>query len=153
LSPDLIIALATLAAAFLALYLEETTHAIGFLAATMVGISILYFSISAQVAAIFQLAIGVGGVVALTLANEMIATRTGLARSLRSRLLAAAVFLLLATPIFLDADFSPPVASLSLSSPKELWSIRAVDTLAQGCMILITALVAVVILRGEKGGS
>jgi NADH:ubiquinone oxidoreductase subunit 6 (subunit J) len=149
----LVIALATLVAAFLAMYMEETTHAIAFLAATMVGIAILYFSMNAQVAAIFQLAIGVGGVVALTLASEMIATRTGSTKSLRDRLLAATVLILLIVPIFLDADSNLPVAFLSPSAPRELWSARSVDTLAQGCMILITAITVAVILRGEKEGS
>ena len=67
-----LIAISLIISAFLAVYLEHAIYSVVSLAATFLLTSLLYFSVDAHFASVFQLATGVGTVAVLFLSSEML---------------------------------------------------------------------------------
>ncbi|MGB9958915.1 MAG: NADH-quinone oxidoreductase subunit J [Candidatus Bathyarchaeales archaeon] len=147
-----LIAVGLVISACLAVYLDEAVYSVASLACMFVFAAGLYALNGATFAAVFQLAVGVGTLVVLFLAGEMLSEKPEGEKSLSKTFLAIAVALFLSLPsVFLSV--SAPLADVSPGLPfaQTLWDLRAVDVVLQGLVILAVAMGIAIILYERKG--
>ena len=125
---------------------------------TFISVSIFYFSLNAPLAAVFQLTLGVGTAVTLLLVSEEITTRTVETRNKNKIFLIVPFVLLLLLVTILEVpllDISyleTPSNVPSLSISEILWSLRGIDALAQGLVVLTAVLTIAILLKKIGGG-
>jgi NADH:ubiquinone oxidoreductase subunit 6 (subunit J) len=140
--------------AFLAVILDDAVYSVTSLAVTLVLVAILYSLDGASFAAIFQLGISVGTLAVLFLSGETLSERTDQKKPLRKALLATIVAILLSVPSLL-VSVGIPSSNISsdVSFPEALWSLRAIDIILQGLVIMTVSLGIAIILRTKKDRS
>jgi NADH:ubiquinone oxidoreductase subunit 6 (subunit J) len=137
--------------ALLAIHFENVTHAIISFGIMFAVLSALYFSLNAQFAAVFQLMLAAGTIAVFFLAGEMLSSKKSKTQELRSKVLGAIVALGLSVPSFIfSIEKGMPVWSHELSFPSALWEYRALDVIAQGVVILMLAIGAIMVLKEQK---
>jgi multisubunit Na+/H+ antiporter MnhB subunit len=118
----------------------------------MILLSLLYFSLDAPFAAIFQLALGTGTAAIFLLAGDTLTKKSGAKTSTKTIFLGLIVSVVLSVPVVVGTVFTESVArSVELSLSVALWDLRAIDVLAQGLVVLTAALGVVLLLREERG--
>jgi len=148
---DDLFVLVVVVSAFMALHLENATHAAISFAVALTAISALYFDLNAPFAAIFQLVVGAGTIAIFFLASEMFAQKGGKMQSLGSKVVGAILAIGISIPsIVLDIGNIAFVKSNGLSFSSALWESRAIDVIGQGVVILTLAIGAVMVLKKSR---
>jgi len=148
-----ILGVALVVSAFLAVHLENTTHAVISFGATFMVLSALYFALNTPFAALFQLIIAVGTIAVFFLAGEMLTPKTKSHQKLRNRVLGVIVAVALSLPaILLDLQADTLINPHNLSFSSALWEFRALDVIAQGVVILVLALGVATVLKERRKG-
>lgn len=147
-----LIAAVLVISACLAIYLDEAMYSVVSLACVFAMIIILYALSGATYAAIFQLAMGTGTLVALFLAGEMFSEAAQKKKQLKKTIGVIALALLISLPsIFLSIEVTPIVSVSSVSFAKALWTLRSADVILQGLVIIAVAIGITVILYEKRG--
>jgi NADH:ubiquinone oxidoreductase subunit 6 (subunit J) len=136
--------------AFFAMYLKETVASVLSLSSMLILLSLLYFSLNAPFAAVFQLALGIGTAAIFLLAGDTLTKKSNAITSSKQKVLAIIASLLLSIPVILGTETTetfPRTVSLTLS--KALWELRSIDVIAQGLVILAVAIGVALLLREE----
>jgi NADH:ubiquinone oxidoreductase subunit 6 (subunit J) len=136
--------------AFFAIYLKETVASVLSLSSMLILLSLLYFSLNAPFAAVFQLALGIGTAAIFLLAGDTLTKKSNAITSSKQKVLAIIASLLLSIPVILGTETTetfPRTVSLTLS--KALWELRSIDVIAQGLVILAVAIGVALLLREE----
>lgn len=137
--------------AFLALHLENVTYAVVSFGVMFTVLSVLYFSLNAPFAAVFQLVVAVGTIAVFFLAGEMLTPKRRIPQRLWSKIVGVIIAVGLSVPsILLDFETNALMNLHDLSFASALWEFRALDVIAQGVVILILALGVVMILKERK---
>ncbi|MEM0312943.1 MAG: hypothetical protein QW056_03740 [Candidatus Bathyarchaeia archaeon] len=145
-----LIAAVLIISACLAIYLDEAIYSVVSLACVFAMIIILYALSGATYAAVFQLAIGTGTLVALLLAGEMFSEASQNKKQLKKTLGVIALALLISLPsIFLSVEVTPIVSVSSVSFAEALWTLRSADVILQGLVIIAVA-IGITIIICEK---
>jgi NADH:ubiquinone oxidoreductase subunit 6 (subunit J) len=142
---------ALVVSAFLALHLEKPTYAIISFGVMFTALSMLYFSLNALFAAVFQLVVAVGTIAVFFLAGEMLSPKKMTTQKPGNIILAIGFAICLSVPsllLNLNAETFTVLTHLPFSSA--LWEFRALDILAQGVVILTLALGIVAVLKKRK---
>ena len=148
-----LLAVGLVVSAFLAIYLDEAVYSVASLACTLFLMAILYALSDAGFAAVFQLAIGAGTLAILFLSGEMLSEKSSKEKSLKSMALAVGGAVLLSLPaIFLSVTTNPANVFPETSFSEALWSLRAIDVVLQGLVILTIALGIVIVLYEKSEG-
>jgi multisubunit Na+/H+ antiporter MnhB subunit len=137
--------------AFFAMYLKETVASVLSLSSMLILLSLLYFSLNAPFAAVFQLALGIGTAAIFLLAGDTLTKKSNAITSSKQKVLAIIASLLLSIPVILGTETTetfPRTVSLTLS--KALWELRSIDVIAQGLVILAVAIGVALLLREER---
>ena len=149
-----LIAVGLVVSAFLAVYLDEVIYAVASLGCTYVLMAVLYALNGAVYAAVFQLTIGAGTIVALFLSAEMLSEKPTKQKTLKNIVLASSTALFLSFPaIFLSFTYISVAESSGFGFEQTLWDLRVVDVVLQGLVILSVALGVVIVLHKREGGS
>lgn len=145
------LAVGLVVSAVFAIFLKETVASVLSLCAMMIMLSLLYFSLDAPFAAIFQLALGTGTAAIFLLAGDTLTKKSNEKTSSKTILIGLVASALLLVPVFVASVMPEPLSSsASVSLSNALWDLRAVDVLAQGLVILTAALGVVLLLREER---
>jgi multisubunit Na+/H+ antiporter MnhB subunit len=148
---EMALAIGMVASAVFAIFLKETVSSVLSLSTMMLLLSILYFTLDAPFAAIFQLALGAGTAAIFLLAGDMLTKKSEDKTSTKTVLVGLVASAILSVPVIVGAvapqSFTQSV-EVSLSSA--LWDLRAVDVLAQGLVILTAALGVALLLKEER---
>jgi NADH:ubiquinone oxidoreductase subunit 6 (subunit J) len=147
-----LLAVGLVVSAFLAVYLDEAVYSVTSLACTFILTAILYSLNDAMFAAVFQLAIGVGTLAFLFLSGEMLSEKPSRKKPLKNLFLALAMAFVLAVPVvFVSIENIPSNTSSEVSFPEALWSLRAIDVVLQGLVMMTVALGIAIVLYRKKG--
>ena len=145
------LAIGMVISAVFAIFLKETVASVLSLSTMMILLSILYFTLNAPFAAIFQLALGTGTAAIFLLAGDMLTKKSEAKTSNKTVLAGLVASAILSVPAIVGTvapqSFTQSV-EVSLSSA--LWDLRAVDVLAQGLVILTAALGVALLLKKER---
>jgi multisubunit Na+/H+ antiporter MnhB subunit len=148
---EMALAIGMVASAVFAIFLKETVSSVLSLSTMMLLLSILYFTLDAPFAAIFQLALGAGTAAIFLLAGDTLTKKSEDKTSTKTVLVGLVASAILSVPVIVGAvapqSFTQSV-EVSLSSA--LWDLRAVDVLAQGLVILTAALGVALLLKEER---
>ena len=137
--------------AFFAIYLKETVASVLSLSSMLILLSLLYFSLNATFAAIFQLALGIGTVAIFLLAGDTLTKKSEATTSSKQTLLGLIASLLLSIPVILGTEATATSArTVSLTLSNALWELRSIDVIAQGLVILTVALGVAFLLKVER---
>lgn len=148
---DVLLVVGLVVSAFFAIYLDEAIYAVLSLAIMNIILSIFYFSLDTPFAAVFQLTMGIGTVVVLFLAGEMLTRRVSTAQTSKQRILGLVIGILLSIPSILAFGHKITVtSSFRTQFSTALWELRAIDVLAQGLVILTVALGIVLLLKDKR---
>lgn len=148
---EAVLAVMLVVSAFLAVYFEEAVYAVASFGIMLILLSVLYFSLNAVFAAVFQLAIGIGTIAVLFLAGEMLKRKTGSEMTVKRGILGLMIALLISIPSLLDfGTLYSPSESAGLTFQEALWHFRSIDIIAQGILILTVALGVAVVLKRER---
>ncbi|OYT48251.1 hypothetical protein B6U79_03185 [Candidatus Bathyarchaeota archaeon ex4484_231] len=146
-----IFAVFLLVTAFLALHLKNVTHAVISFGAMFTALSVLYFSLGAPFAAIFQLVVAAGTIAVFFLAGEMLTPKNEKPQGFRSKALAVLVAVAFSVPsIVLNLETGTSTFAHDLTFRSALWEFRALDIAAQGVVILTLALGVAMVLKERK---
>jgi multisubunit Na+/H+ antiporter MnhB subunit len=149
---EIALAIGMLSSAVFAIYLKETVGSVLSLSTMMILLSILYFTLDAPFAAIFQLALGTGTAAIFLLAGDTLTKKSGAKTSAKTIFVGLIVSVVLSVPVVVGTVFIESLAqSVELSLSSALWDLRAIDVLAQGLVVLTAALGVVLLLREERG--
>ncbi|MCS7096203.1 MAG: hypothetical protein N3F10_05345 [Candidatus Bathyarchaeota archaeon] len=142
-----LIAVVLIISACLAIYLDEAIYSVVSLAFVFAMIIILYALSGASHAAIFQIAIGTGTLVALFLTGEMFSEAPKRKKQSKKILGVAALALLISLPsILLSIEVTPVVSASNVSFAEALWALRSADVVLQGLVIVAVAIGIAIIL-------
>jgi multisubunit Na+/H+ antiporter MnhB subunit len=145
------LAIGMVTSAVFAIFLKETVSSVLSLSTMMILLSILYFTLNAPFAAIFQLALGTGTAAIFLLAGDTLTTKSEAKTSTKTVLVGLVASAILSVPAIVGTvapqSFTQSV-EVSLSSA--LWDLRAVDVLAQGLVILTAALGVALLLKERR---
>ncbi|MFA5364759.1 MAG: hypothetical protein WC325_06205 [Candidatus Bathyarchaeia archaeon] len=147
---EMVIAIGLIASAVFAMYLKETVASVLSMTCMMFLLSMLYFSIDAPFAAIFQLALGTGTSAIFLLAGDSLTKRNTAKTSTKTKFFALVAVALLSIPVFVGS-ITTQVLTQSNNIPfsTALWDLRAIDVLAQGLVVLTVAIGVVLLLNHE----
>jgi multisubunit Na+/H+ antiporter MnhB subunit len=146
------LAIGLVTSAVFAIYLKETVASVLSLSVMMILISLLYFSLDAPFAAIFQLALGTGTAAIFLLAGDTLTKRNNTKTSTKTVFVGLIVSVVLSVPVVVGTVFPESlVQSVDLSLSSALWDLRAIDVLAQGLVVLMAALGVVLLLKENRG--
>lgn len=150
--PELLV-VGLIVSACLAIYLDEAVYSVASLTCTFVLMTILYALNDATFVAVFQLATGAGTLAVFFLSGEMLSEKPTKKKPLRKVFQAVVVALLLSFPtIFFSVTVTPVKVSSNVSFAQALWSLRAIDVVLQGLVIMTVALgIAIVFYERKKG--
>jgi multisubunit Na+/H+ antiporter MnhB subunit len=145
------LAIGLVTSAVFAIYLKETVASVLSLSVMMILISLLYFSLDAPFAAIFQLALGTGTAAIFLLAGDTLTKRNNTKTSTKTVFVGLIVSVVLSVPVVVGTVFPESlVQSVDLSLSSALWDLRAIDILAQGLVLLMAALGVVLLLKENR---
>jgi multisubunit Na+/H+ antiporter MnhB subunit len=148
---ETVLAIGMVTSAVFAIYLKETVASVLSLSTMMILLSLLYFSLNAPFAAIFQLALGSGTVAIFLLAGDTLTKKSDEKTSSKTKLLGLIVSAVLSVPVVIGTVATQSFSSLlNLSLSSVLWDLRAIDVLAQGLVVLTAALGVVLLLKEER---
>ncbi|MDH5363102.1 MAG: hypothetical protein OEY99_08560 [Aigarchaeota archaeon] len=123
------------------------------LAAFFLALPLLYLSLGAVFAAVFQFAIGISTAAALFLVGQMFEQKAPRPSSLRKNISTLGVFLAVALPSVIGlGQIEAAVSSSNLPFSVALWDLRALDVLAQAMVLLVTAIGVAVVLSERRRG-
>jgi NADH:ubiquinone oxidoreductase subunit 6 (subunit J) len=146
---ETILAVGMVTSAIFAIFLKETVSSVLSLSTMMILLAFLYFSLGAQFAAIFQLALGTGTAAIFLLAGDTLTKNNNEKTSTKTLLMALVASAFLCVPIIV-VNVTPQIftqaAEFELSAV--LWDLRAIDILAQG-LVVLTAAIGVVLFLNE----
>jgi multisubunit Na+/H+ antiporter MnhB subunit len=148
---ETVLAIGMVISAVFAIYLKETVSSVLSLSTMMILLSLLYFSMNAPFAAIFQLALGIGTSAIFLLAGDTLTKKSDAKTSTKTIFLGLIASAFLSVPVVIGTVSTQAFtqsAELTLSSA--LWELRAIDVLAQGLVILTVALGVVLLLKEER---
>jgi multisubunit Na+/H+ antiporter MnhB subunit len=146
------LAIGMVTSAVFAIYLKETVASVLSLSTMLILLSLLYFSLNAPFAAIFQLALGTGTAVVFLLAGDTLTKKRDEKTSTKTMLMGLVASAILSVPVIVGTVATQSFSSsLDISLSSALWDLRAVDVLAQGLVILTAALGVVLLLKEERG--
>lgn len=138
-------------AAFFAIYLKETLASVLSLTTLLTLLSLLYFSLDAPFAAIFQLTLGIGTSAIFLLAGDLLTKKSDAKTSSKHILLGVVVSILISLPVLLGTEVTETFTrTVSVSISNALWELRSIDIVAQGLVVLTVALGVVFLLREER---
>ncbi len=137
--------------AFLAVYLDDAVYSIVSLTVTIMSVALLYLLNQADIAAIFQFAVGVGALAILFLSGEMLSEGESKQRLLNIVSVTAIALLVSIVPIFFSVGVVPSQLTTQLQVSDVLWNLRGIDVIAQGLVILTVAIGLSIVLHGRKG--
>jgi multisubunit Na+/H+ antiporter MnhB subunit len=145
------LAVGLIASAFFAIYLKETLASVLSLTVMLTLLSLLYFSLNAPFAAIFQLTLGIGTSAIFLLAGDVLTKKSDAKTSSKQLLLGVVVSILISVPVLLGTEVTNTFTrSVSVSLSNALWELRSIDIIAQGLVILTVAIGVVFLLREER---
>jgi len=148
---EAVLAIGLVTSAVFAIYLKETVASVLSLSSMLVLLSLLYFSLNAPFAAIFQLALGIGTAAVFLLAGDTLTKKSDAKISLKKKVLGLIASILLSIPVIIGTEATKTFTrSLNLSLSSALWDLRAIDVLAQGLVVLTVALGVVFLLKEER---
>ncbi len=145
------LAIGLIFSAFFAIYLKETVASVLSLSSMLILLSLLYFSLNAPFAAIFQLALGIGTAAIFLLAGDTLTKQSDATTSNKQKVLAVIVSILLSIPVILGTEATETFTrTVSLTLSNALWELRSIDVIAQGLVILTVAIGVAFLLREER---
>ena len=148
------LAIGLVTSAVFAIYLKETVASVLSLGSMLVLLSLLYFSLNAPFAAIFQLALGIGTVAVFLLAGDTLTKKSDEKTSSKTKILGLFAAVILSIPVIVGTVATQTLTrEINLSLSSALWDLRAIDVLAQGIVVLTVALGVVFLLKEERGQS
>ena len=148
-----LLAVGLVVSACLAIYLDEAVYSIASLACMFILMAVLYAINDAVFVAVFQLAVSAGTLAVLFLAGEMLGEKPEKGKSLRKIFSVALLAVVLSLPsIFLSVVVTPVNVSPGFSFADALWSLRALDVILQGLVIMTVALGIAIVLYEQKAG-
>jgi len=148
------LAIGLVTSAVFAIYLKETVASVLSLGSMLVLLSLLYFSLNAPFAAIFQLALGIGTVAIFLLAGDTLTKKSDEKTSSKTKILGLFAAVILSIPVIVGTVATQTLTrEINLSLSSALWDLRAIDVLAQGIVVLTVALGVVFLLKEERGRS
>jgi len=148
------LAIGLVTSAVFAIYLKETVASVLSLGSMLVLLSLLYFSLNAPFAAIFQLALGIGTVAVFLLAGDTLTKKSDEKTSSKTKILGLFAAVILSIPVIVGTVATQTLTrEINLSLSSALWDLRAIDVLAQGIVVLTLALGVVFLLKEERGRS
>jgi multisubunit Na+/H+ antiporter MnhB subunit len=137
--------------AFFAIFLKETLASVLSLTAMLTFLSLLYFSLNAPYAAIFQLTLGIGTSAIFLLAGDVLTKKSDAKTSSKQMLLGVVASILISIPVLLGTEVTETFTrTVSVSLSNALWELRSIDIIAQGLVILTVAIGVVFLLREER---
>jgi multisubunit Na+/H+ antiporter MnhB subunit len=148
---EVVIAIGLIASAVFAMYLKETVASVLSMTCMMFLLSMLYFTLDAPFAAIFQLALGTGTSAIFLLAGDSLTKKNTAKTSTKTKFLALIAVALLCIPVFVGS-LSTHILGQSSNIPfsTALWDLRAIDVIAQGLVVLTVAIGVVLLLSHER---
>lgn len=148
------LAIGLVTSAVFAIYLKETVASVLSLGSMLILLSLLYFSLNAPFAAIFQLALGIGTVAVFLLAGDTLTKKSDEKTSSKTKILGLFAAVILSIPVIVGTVATQTLTrEINLSLSSALWDLRAIDVLAQGIVVLTVALGVVFLLKEERGRS
>jgi multisubunit Na+/H+ antiporter MnhB subunit len=145
------LAIGLVTSAVFAIYLKETVASVLSLGSMLVLLSLLYFSLNAPFAAIFQLALGIGSVAIFLLAGDTLTKKSDEKTSSKTKILGLFAAVILSIPVIVGTVATQTLTrEINLSLSSALWDLRAIDVLAQGIVVLTVALGVVFLLKEER---
>jgi multisubunit Na+/H+ antiporter MnhB subunit len=148
---ETVLAIGMVTSAVFAIYLKSTVSSVLSLSTMMVLLSLLYFSLDAPFAAIFQLALGTGTAAIFLLAGDTLTRKSDPKTSTKTLLVGLVASAVLCVPVIVGSVVTPSfIPSVELSVSSALWDLRAIDVLAQGLVVLTAALGVVILLKEER---
>jgi len=145
------LAIGLVTSAVFAIYLKETVASVLSLGSMLVLLSLLYFSLNAPFAAIFQLALGIGTVAVFLLAGDTLTKKSDEKTSSKTKILGLFAAVILSIPVIVGTAATQTLTrEINLSLSSALWDLRAIDVLAQGIVVLTVALGVVFLLKEER---
>ena len=148
---ETILAISMVISAVFAIYLKETISSVLSLSTMMILLSLLYFNMNAPFAAIFQLSLGAGTSAIFLLAGDSLTKKSEATTSKKSLIVGLVFSAFLCVPVVIGTVIIQTVPqSVEFSLSTALWELRAIDVLAQGLVVLTTALGVVLLLKEER---
>lgn len=148
---ETVLAIGLVTSAFFAIYLKETVASVLSLCSMFILLSLLYFSLNAPFAAIFQLALGTGTAAIFLLAGDTLTKKSDAKTSLKKKVLGLFASILLSIPVIIGTEATKSLTrTLNLTISDALWDLRSIDVLAQGIVVLTVALGVAFLLREER---
>jgi NADH:ubiquinone oxidoreductase subunit 6 (subunit J) len=148
---EIALAIGLIFSAFFAMYLKETVASVLSLSSMLTLLSLLYFSLNAPFAAIFQLTLGIGTAAIFLLAGDTLTKKSEATTSSKQRVLGLIASILLSIPVILGTEVTETFTrTVSLTLSDALWNLRSIDVIAQGLVILTVALGVAFLLREER---
>jgi multisubunit Na+/H+ antiporter MnhB subunit len=145
------LAISLVFSAFFAMYLKETVASVLSLSSMLILLSLLYFSLNAPFAAIFQLALGIGTAAIFLLAGDTLTKKSDATTSSKQKVLAVIASSMLSIPVILGTEMTETFTrTVSLTLSNALWELRSIDVIAQGLVILAVAIGVAFLLREER---
>ena len=148
---ETVLAIGMVTSAVFAIYLKETVSSVLSLSTMMILLSLLYFSLNAPFAAIFQLALGSGTAAIFLLAGDTLTTKNSEKTSTKTIFFGVIASAVLSVPVIVGTVMTQTftASSFDLSLSTALWDLRAIDVLAQGLVVLTAAIGVVILLKTE----
>jgi NADH:ubiquinone oxidoreductase subunit 6 (subunit J) len=147
------ISIGLIISACLALFLDEAVYSIAALAGTFFFTALLYVLNGAIYVAIFQFAVGVGTLAILFLSGEMLSEKPTKKTSTKNALALIVVGVILSLPAIFLSLSGPTGIITDIPFGEALWSLRGVDVVLQGLVIMMVALgIAIVLYEKRNGG-
>ena len=147
---ETVLAIGMVTSAVFAIYLKDTVSSVLSLSTMMILLSMLYFSLNAPFAAIFQLALGTGTAAIFLLAGDTLTKKSDPKTSTKTLLLGLVASSILCVPVVVGVVMTESLTqSVELSLSSALWDLRAIDVLDQGLVVLTAALGVVILLKDE----
>jgi multisubunit Na+/H+ antiporter MnhB subunit len=148
---ETVLAIGMVTSAVFAIYLKETVSSVLSLSTMMILLSLLYFSLNAPFAALFQLALGTGTAAIFLLAGDSLTKKSDKKTSTKMKFVGIIVSAVLSVPVVVGTVATQTLTqSFDLSLSTALWDLRAIDVLAQGLVVLTAALGVVLLLKEER---
>jgi multisubunit Na+/H+ antiporter MnhB subunit len=146
------LAVGLILSAFFAIYLKETLVSVLSLTTMFTLLSLLYFTLNAPFAAIFQLTLGIGTSAIFLLAGGQLTKKSDIKTSSMQVILGVVASILISIPVLLVPEVTEPFTrTVSVNLSNALWELRSIDIVAQGLVVLTVAIGVVFLLREERG--
>lgn len=137
--------------AFFAIYLKETLASVLSLTTMLTLLSLLYFTLNAPFAAIFQLTLGIGTSAIFLLAGDLLTKKSDTKTSSKQVILGVVASILISIPVLLVPEVTETFTrTVSVTLSSALWELRSIDIVAQGLVVLTVAIGVVFLLREER---